>query len=53
MTQNELYVVPSGSIVTKEYRHSVMMLTKILFRLDIINEEQALNIATKFQILFV
>jgi hypothetical protein len=51
---NELYVrVDNGDVVTKERRHAVMMLTKILFRLDIIDEEQALKIATKFQILFV
>lgn len=38
------------AVVTAEYRQSVMMLTKILFRLRVVNEEQALNIATKFQI---
>lgn len=43
----------TGDVVTHEVRHSVMMLTKILFRFDIIDEEQALNIATKFQIFFV
>lgn len=43
----------SGQVVTKEYRHSVFMLTKILYMLDIIEEEQALNIATKFHVLFV
>jgi hypothetical protein len=43
----------TGEVVTPEVRHSVMMLTKLLFRFDIICEEQALNIATKFKILFV
>lgn len=43
----------NGVVVSNEVRHSVMMLTKLLFRFDIINEEQALNIATKFRILFV
>ena len=50
----ELFVrSDNGHIITKERRYSVMMLTKILYRLNIIEEEQALNIATKFQILFV
>lgn len=43
----------TGEVITDEARHSVMMLTKILFRFDIITEEQALQIATKFRILFV
>ena len=43
----------TGEVVTQEVNHSVMMLTKVLFRLDIIDEEQALNIVTVFKILFV
>ena len=43
----------TGEVVTDEVRHSVTMLTKILFLLDVITDEQALQIATKFRILFV
>jgi hypothetical protein len=51
---NELFVRTDTSLlVTKEHRHSVMMLTKILYRLGVIQEEQAMSIVTKFQILFV
>jgi len=54
MDQNNLYFrADTGEVMTKEKRNSVMMLTKILYRLDIITEEQALDIATKFHILFV
>jgi hypothetical protein len=54
MEQSKLYIkVNDGKIVMSRHRHSVMMLTKILFRLEVIDEEQALKIATKFRILFV
>jgi hypothetical protein len=43
----------TGEVLTKERRESVMMLTKVLYRLSIIDEEQALNIATQFHILVV
>ena len=43
----------TGEVISDEANHSVMMLTKLLFRFEIINEEQALNMATKFRILFV
>ena len=54
MELNKLYLnEDTGEIVTPEVHHSVMMLIKVLYRLDIINEEQALTIAAKFNILFV
>ena len=43
----------TGQVVTEDVRNSVMKLTKILFRLNVIDDEQALNIATQFRILFV
>ena len=43
----------TGQIITEDVRNSVMKLTKILFRLNVIDDEQALNIATQFRILFV
>jgi hypothetical protein len=50
----ELYLnVSNGDVVTKECRESVMMLTKVLYALHIIDEEQAFQLATKFRILFV
>jgi len=54
MGQNKLYINDeTGEVVTPECHHSVMMLIKILFRLHVIDEEQALKIASKFKILFV
>ncbi len=43
----------TGDIVTPEVHNSVMMLIKVLFKLDIIGVEQAVKIASKFRILFV
>jgi len=54
MEQSKLYVhEDTGEVITPEHHHSVMMLIKLLYRLNIIDEEQALKIATKFRILFV
>jgi hypothetical protein len=39
--------------MTKEHRDSVMYLIKILFLLDVIDEEQAVKIALQFDILSV
>lgn len=43
----------TGEVVTPELRHSVMMFSKVLFKLNIIDEVQVLNMAAKFRILFV
>ena len=43
----------TGRVVTEKERQAVFGLVKLLFRLEIIDEEQALKIATQFQILFV
>jgi len=54
MAQIELYIIESsGEVVTKECCNSVVMLTKVLYRLNIIDGEQALKIVAKFRILFV
>jgi len=43
----------TGKVVSMEERLAVLEFTKMLFRLEIINDAQALNIATQFRILFV
>jgi len=43
----------TGAVCTVECRLSVAKLTNILFKLDAISKEQALNISTKFRVLFV
>jgi hypothetical protein len=43
----------TDEIITPEKHRSIMMLIKILFRLNIIKAEQALKIASQFRILFV
>lgn len=54
LQEPELYLnEDTGEVVTPEVHHSIMMLIKILFRLNIIDDEQAVKIATKFRILFV
>lgn len=51
---SELYVrSDTGEVVSEEQRAAVMALVKILFRLDIINDIQAVKIASRFHILFV
>ncbi len=54
MELSDLYVnADTGEVVSSEYRNSIIALIKLLFRLNVINNEQALKIATKFRILFV
>jgi len=54
MDKSKLYLNDyNGDVVTPEVHHSIMMLIKVLYRLNIIDEEQALQIASKFRILFV
>jgi len=43
----------TGQVMTGEHRNSVMHLIKLLFLLDVINEEQAVKIALQFDILSV
>jgi hypothetical protein len=54
MNSSGLYVrSDNGHVITHEHRQSVMLMLKILYRLDIVTEKQVLDIATKFQSLFV
>jgi hypothetical protein len=46
-------VGPDGTVLSEKERNSVMYLVKVLFRLNVIDEEQALQIATQYHILFV
>jgi hypothetical protein len=48
-----MYVREDGTVVTDEERYATMMLIKILYRLQLIEEEQAMKIATQFHILYV
>ena len=51
---SDLYVnEDTGEVVTPEVHHSIMMLIKVLYRFEVIDDEQAVKIATKFRILFV
>jgi hypothetical protein len=45
--------VGSEEILSQEECDSVMYLIKVLFRLEIIDEEQVLKIATQYHVLFV
>ena len=52
--QEKMYVNDyNGAVITPEVHHSIMMLIKVLFKFDIINAEQAIEIASKFKIFFV
>ena len=54
MEQNELYInANTGAIVTKNQRRAAVMLVKLLYRLEVTNEHQALKLIAKFRILFV
>ena len=54
MDKNKLYIDDStGETVTPEMHYSIMMLIKVLFKLKIINTEQAMTMASRFRILFV
>jgi len=51
---NELYVKRAdGRVVSKIERDSVMHLIKLLFRLNIVSTDQAIQIALLFEIFFV
>ena len=55
MTQNnEIYLDDlTGDVIDNKHHKSVMMLIKVLHRLDIVDVELALKMATRFKILFV
>jgi hypothetical protein len=51
MNKSKLYTnTVTGKVITSEEHYSTMMLIKILFKLNIINVEQAMELASKFEI---
>lgn len=43
----------TSEVVSIETRLAIIELVKILYKLDVINDTQALNIATQFRAIFV
>jgi hypothetical protein len=51
---NDLYVrVDSGAVVNYEYYQRVSLFLKVLYKLEIITEKHVIDVAIKFQPLFV
>ena len=53
MSLTYVKIGPNGEVLSEDKRNSVMYLIKILFRLDIVDEEQALKIANQYRVFFV
>ena len=53
MNNGLYYREDNGAVVTEAERYFTISLIKLLFRLEIIDESQSLNVAMNFRALFV